>query len=159
MIPFDTMIARMRALGCDPIRLAREAGARAIRELPFVYVFGRSQFAISYFSANIFPDEMVSVGLEQPDLAVHVTGKFVMQVVADDDQNLTLTVAVELAPETSDSTLEDRIARSILAQLLRLDPEFAAYVPPERQRPRITLHAAGDPTYFPVGVKHRYSRG
>jgi phenylacetate-CoA ligase len=158
VIPFDAMIAKMRALGCDPLRLAHEAGASTVRELPFVYVFGRSHFAISYFGANVFP-EMVSAGLEQPDLAPHVTGKFVMQVVPDVDHNLELAIAVELAPGTfGDVALAERIARSILAQLLRLDPEFAAYVPPERQRPRITLHAAGDPEYFPVGVKHRYSR-
>ncbi len=158
IVPFDAMISRMRGLGFDPIRAAEEAGARSIRDLPFVYVFGRSHFAISYFGANVFP-EMVSVGLEQPDLAPHVTGKFVMQVVSGDDHNLELTIAVELAPGTSgDADLEDRIARSVLAQLLRLNSEFAAYVPPQRQRPRITLHAAGDPAYFPVGVKHRYSR-
>jgi phenylacetate-CoA ligase len=157
IVPFDVMIARMNALGCDPLRLAKEAGARTIRDLPFVYVFGRSHFAISYFGANIFP-EMVSVGLEQPELVAHVTGKFVMQVVPDADQNLELVIAVELAAGIhGDAVLEDAIASSILAQLLRLDPEFASYVPKERQRPRITLHAAGDPEYFPVGVKHRYS--
>jgi phenylacetate-CoA ligase len=158
VVPFDAMIGRMRALGCDPIRLAGDAGARAIRDLPFVYVFGRSHFAISYFGANVFP-EMVSVGLEQPELVACVTGKFVMEVVSDADQNLALTIAVELAPSVAaDAALEDAIAGSILAQLLRLDPEFAAYVPKERQRPRVTLHPAGDPAYFPVGVKHRYSR-
>jgi phenylacetate-CoA ligase len=85
-----------------------------------------------------------------------------MQVVADDDQNLQLTIAVELAPLTPapmrDRTLADAVAGSILTHLRRLDPEFAAYVPEERQRPRVTLHPAGDPEYFPVGVKHRYSR-
>jgi phenylacetate-CoA ligase len=70
-----------------------------------------------------------------------------------------LTIAVELAPGTlGDTALEQVLATSIHEQLLRLDSEFAAYVPPERQRPRITLHPAGDPTYFPIGVKHRYSR-
>ncbi len=158
VVPFAAMIDRMRALGCDPVRLAKEAGARAVRELPFVYVFGRSHFAISFFGANVFP-EMVSVGLEQPELTPHVTGKFVMHVVADADHDLHLAIAVELAPSAkADAALEDAIARSILAQLLRLDPEFAAYVPKERQRPRITLHPAGDPDWFPVGVKHRYSR-
>jgi phenylacetate-CoA ligase len=158
VVPFETMLASMRALGCDPIDIATRAGATAIRELPFVYVFGRSHFAISYFGANIFP-EMVSGALETPDLARHVTGKFVMEVVADADHNHELAVAVELAPSaTGSAQLEDEIARAILAELLRLDREFAAYVPPERQRPRITLHRAGDPSYFPVGVKHRYSR-
>lgn len=158
VVPFDALIERVRALGFDPVRAAREAGARAVRDLPFVYVFGRSHFAVSYFGANVFP-EMVSVGLEQPELVAHVTGKFVMQVVSDADQNRQLTIAVELAPGVAgDEALADAVADSVLAQLLRLDPEFAAYVPRERQRPRITLHAAGDPAYFPAGVKHRYSR-
>src|SRR4029077_6189493 len=96
VVPYDAMLERVRALGFDPVRAASDAGARAIRELPFVYVFGRSHFAISYFGANVFP-EMVSVGLEQPHLVAHVTGKFVMHVVADADQNLAFAVEVELA--------------------------------------------------------------
>lgn len=158
VIPFETMIARMQALGCDPIRLAEAAGAGAVRDLPFVYVFGRSHFAISYFGANVFP-EMVSVGLEQPDVAPHVTGKFVMHVATGADQNLELAIAVELAPgREGSSELEERVAHSILAHVLELNSEFGAYVPKDRQRPRIALHAAGDPEWFPVGVKHRYSR-
>ncbi len=157
VVPFDDMIARVRALGFDPIEAAQSAGAR-VRDLPFVYVFGRSHFAVSFFGANVFP-EMVAVGLEQPQLVAHVTGKFVMQVVADADHDVALAVAVELAPDvTGDEALKDAVAAAIEAQLLRLNSEFAAYVPSDRQRPRVTLHAAGDPEWFPVGVKHRYSR-
>jgi phenylacetate-CoA ligase len=41
---------------------------------------------------------------------------------------------------------------------MRLNSEFAHYVPAERRRPRVTLWPAGHAEYFPVGVKHRYSR-
>jgi phenylacetate-CoA ligase len=50
------------------------------------------------------------------------------------------------------------VAVAIAEVLRRLNSEFAAYVPPERQRPRVTLWPAGHPEYFPVGVKHRYAR-
>jgi len=50
------------------------------------------------------------------------------------------------------------MAEAILAQLLRLNSEFANYTPPEYRRPRVTLHAAGNPDWFPPGVKHRYTR-
>ena len=53
---------------------------------------------------------------------------------------------------------EQAIAESILAQLLRLNSEFANYVPAEYQLPRVRLAPLGDPDYFPVGVKHRYTR-
>ena len=42
---------------------------------------------------------------------------------------------------------------------MRLNSEFGAYVPDARRSPRVTLRAFGDPEYFPVGVKHRYTRG
>jgi phenylacetate-CoA ligase len=114
---------------------------------------------VSYFGANVFP-EMVSVGLEQPELVAHVTGKFVMQVVSDADESVELAIAVELAPGANgDAALARTIAASIREHLVRLDPEFRAYVPTERQMPRVILCAAGDPEWFPVGVKHRYSRG
>ncbi len=102
---------------------------------------------------------MVSVGLEQPEIVRHVTGKFVMRVVSDDDEDAHLAIAVELAPGGhAGAELADAVGASIHRQLVRLDPEFAAYVPQERQAPRVTVHATGDAEWFPVGVKHRYSR-
>src|SRR4029453_771167 len=47
---------------------ARRASARGVRPLPFAYVFGRADFTISYFGANVFP-ENVTVGLEQAPIA------------------------------------------------------------------------------------------
>ena len=51
------------------------------------------------------------------------------------------------------------LAESIRAQLQRLNSEFAHYVPAGHQLPKVTLRPAGDPGYFPAGVKHRYTRG
>jgi len=158
VMAYDDLVGRMRELGLDAEAEARRAGARALRRLPFVYVFGRSHFAVSYYGANIFP-EMVSVGLEQPEVRAWVTGKFVMEVREDEARDRQLFVAVELAPGVPGTDeMQQRIAASILHHLLRLDSEFASYVPPERRPPRVTLWPAGDPAYFPVGVKHRYSR-
>jgi phenylacetate-CoA ligase len=38
------------------------------------------------------------------------------------------------------------------------DSEFAHYVPAQRQLPEVVLRPAADREYFPVGVKHRYTR-
>ena len=121
----------------------------------FVFVFGRSLFTVSFFGANVYP-ENVAIGLEQPAVSEWVTGKFVLQTVADDDENPALRVTVELAPgRTGDPGV---VAESIRAQLRRLNSEFANYVPAEYQLPRVRLAALGDPEYFPLGVKHRYTR-
>ncbi|BAZ86829.1 phenylacetate--CoA ligase family protein [Dolichospermum compactum] len=131
---------------------------RGIHQLPFVYVFGRSNFTVSYFGANIYP-ENVTVGLEQPIIREWVTGKFVLQVQEDADENRFLSVVVELAPGVEDHE-EKRLSvtAAILTQLLRLNSEFANYVPPQYQTPLVELKHTGDVEYFPIGVKHKYTR-
>ncbi|MEH2089134.1 phenylacetate--CoA ligase family protein [Nostoc sp.] len=138
--------------------LSTQHSPRGIHQLPFVYVFGRSNFTVSYFGANIYP-ENVTVGLEQPVIQEWVTGKFVLQVIEDADKNRFLSVVVELAVGVEGSE-EQRlaIASSILSQLLRLNSEFANYVPVEYQTPQVALAPMGDFEYFPIGVKHRYTR-
>ena len=45
------------------------------------------------------------------------------------------------------------ILRVVLRHLLRLNSEFAHYVPPKCQRPRVELASLGDPAYFAVGTR------
>jgi phenylacetate-CoA ligase len=154
---FDAMLAFLADHGFA-LDAELGAGRRDIRELPFVHVFGRSQFTVSYFGANIYP-ENVTVGLEQPPVAAWVTGKFVIESQEDADHDRYLAIAVELAAGvTGSAEMRDGIAQSIVGQLRRLNSEFAHYAPPERQLPRVTLHPTGDLAYFPTGAKHRYSR-
>ncbi|GAA3447803.1 hypothetical protein [Planomonospora venezuelensis] len=108
----------------------------------------------------MFYPENVSIGLEQPEISVFITGKFVLEVVEDSRRDRRLAVTVELAPGVTPSDKIARIAgESILTHLLRLNSEFAAYVPPHRQAPEIRLRETGDPDHFPPGAKHRYTRG
>ena len=152
---FDELLERVRESGGEPL-----AGLdpQRIAPLPFVYLFGRADFTVSYFGANVYP-ENISVGLEQEEVRAWVSGKFVLQVVETAQRDKELHVAVELAPGVEATSLKaDAIGASIRRQLLRLNSEFANYVPPGRQALHITLRPTGDPDYFPVGVKHRYTR-
>jgi phenylacetate-CoA ligase len=156
LLSYQAMIERLRQLGFDPAT-ALPPGT-AFRRQPFVWVFGRANFTVSFFGANVFP-ETISLGLEQPEIRQAVTGKFVMEVKEGLDSAPRLTVAVELARGQEAGAIDaGSIETAILAQLLRLNSEFANYVPAAFQRPLVSLYPAGDPGYFPVGVKHRYSR-
>lgn len=158
IIPYAEMLQFLAEQDFDPIATLKDEGVRGVHDLPFVYVFGRSQFIVSYFGANIYP-ENVTVGLEQPRIRDWVTGKFVLQVQSDADQNSFLSVVVELAPGVvADAEKQQAIAASIQTHLKRLNSEFANYVPTKYQLPQVTLLPMGDPEYFPVGVKHRYTR-
>ncbi|KJH70546.1 phenylacetate--CoA ligase family protein [Aliterella atlantica] len=156
IIAYQAMLEFLAKWGFNPLEILQ--GKRGVRSLPFVYVFGRSNFTVSYFGANIYP-ENVTVGLEQGAIKDWVTGKFVLQVREDADKNRYLAIAVELAPTVEASQQKvDAIASSIQSQLLRLNSEFANYVPTQYQTPQITLKPTGDLEYFPIGVKHRYTR-
>jgi phenylacetate-CoA ligase len=156
LVAHDDLLAFCRSAGSGP--LAELGPQAAASRLPFAFIFGRSHLAVSFFGANVYP-ENVSAGLEQPSVSPWVTGKFVLEVTEDADRNRQLAVAVELAPgEESSPGRAEAAAGSILAQLRRLNSEFAHYVPPEYQAPQVTLLPAGDPGYFPAGVKHRYTR-
>jgi phenylacetate-CoA ligase len=153
IIGHEDMLAFCRRHNFDP--LAGLDGDRDVPHTPFVYLFGRSLFTVSYYGANIYP-ENISVGLEQPDVSDWVTGKFVLETVESDHRDRILRVTVEMvhAQQANAHT----IACSIRDQLLRLNSEFAHYVPAEHQLPDVQLRPIGDPEYFPVGVKHRYTR-
>jgi phenylacetate-coenzyme A ligase PaaK-like adenylate-forming protein len=150
VVPHDQLLAFVRARGLDP-----PPG----RPLPFVYVFGRSHFTVSYYGANVYP-ENVTVALEQAPIADWTTGKFVLEAREDERHDRVLSLVVELAPgaEASNGRAAE-VADSVVAQLLRLNSEFANYVPADRRRPDVSFAPAGDPEWFPVGVKHRYTRG
>jgi len=142
------------------LRLCREHGFEPGDgpDQPFVYVFGRSLFTVSFFGANVYP-ENVTVGLERPHVSDSVTGKFVLRTVEDADRDRYLSIVVELAPGvTATGSLAETIADSIRTELLRLNSEFANYVPAESQTPRVALRPMGDPEFFPPGVKHRYTQ-
>jgi phenylacetate-CoA ligase len=158
IIPYEEMREFLRSYNFDPATELTSQGNRGIHPLPFVYVFGRSHFTVSYFGANIYPENVI-VGLEQPEIKDWVTGKFVMEVKEDSDRDRFLAIAVELAPQiVENQERKNAITSSISTQLLRLNSEFANYVPSEYQLPRITLLPFGNPEYFPPGVKHRYTR-
>ncbi len=158
LVPYQDMLKFLDNWGFDPIAELQKYGLRGIRPLPFLYIFGRSNFTVSYFGANIYP-ENITVGLEQPLIQDWVTGKFVLQVKENSDQNKVLSVVVELAPGIdSDRKKINRISESILAQLKRLNSEFTHYVPPEYHQIEVSLAKTADPEYFPIGVKHRYTR-
>lgn len=158
LVGYEAMLRFLARYGFDPRPGLAHRNWRGVRQLPFVYVFGRANFAVSYFGANVYP-ENIAIGLEQPAVAAWTSGKFVVMAKEGIERVPELYVAVELAPGVAaDRAKEEAMAEAILGQLLRLNSEFANYTPVEFRRPKVELKPAGDPEWFPVGIKHRYSR-
>lgn len=152
ILPYASLLELLDRAG------VRLEAARRARELPFVFVFGRSSFAVSFYGANVYP-ENVAGGVERPELAEQLTGKFVLEIVETPSHDHALAIAVELAPgKAPTSELEVATAGSIRLELERLNSEFRNYVPKERRTPTVRLLPHAHPQYFPLGVKHRYTR-
>ncbi|MBU0570249.1 hypothetical protein KKB40_05770 [Patescibacteria group bacterium] len=78
VLPFNVMIAKLKKLGIDIYKYAKEAKIeKTIMRLPFVYVYGRSDFVVILRGANIYP-ENIKMGLQHKALERYVTGKFTM---------------------------------------------------------------------------------
>lgn len=166
IVSYDEMLAFLRARGFDPKDELRSAATSdlstatpPVRRLPFAYVFGRSNFAVSFFGANVYP-ENIAVGLEQDGIKEWVTGKFVLQVLEDKEHNRSLSVTIELAHGAVASDEKRQLAaQSVEDHLVRLNSEFAHHTPAKYRKPHVVLLSTGDTEYFPRGVKHRYTRG
>jgi phenylacetate-CoA ligase len=157
LVPYDAMIAFLSRNGFDAESALERTGA-PLRKLPFVYVFGRSNFALSFYGANVYP-ENVAVGLQQFEFANELTGKFVMQIAEDKNHDPVLHISVELAAGVeATEELAQRTAHSIRTSVERQNSEFVNYAPSERRTPSVRLLPLADPEYFPLGVKHRYTR-
>ncbi len=153
LVPFAELIRFCRDHGFDPL-----ADTGPVAELPFVYVFGRALFTVSYYGANVYA-ENVAGGLDQPEVSDWATGRFVLEVRDDADGDRELWVTVELAAgEPATPERAATAAESIRAAVLLRNSEFANYVPAANQLPHVELRPAADPEFFPVGVKHRYTR-
>ena len=158
IVPYDRMRAFLRDWGAKNLADHGLDETRPVRELPFVYVFGRADFTVSYYGANIYP-ENITAGLEQPEVASWLSGKFVLEVQEAPDGDKYLSVTVELLPGvTADTEKSLSVAEAIRMQLLKLNSEFGNYTPDDKQLPWVSLLPFEDPAYFPAGVKHRYTR-
>ncbi len=157
LLEFRDMTDFLYANGFNILAVAQQTNI-TVRDLPFVWVFGRSNFTVSFYGANIYP-ENVTVALELQPICNWVTGKFVLHIDHDPNGNSNWVVEVELAVGTvPPDDLADLTAATIRSQLSRLNSEFAHYVPEAAQLPIVHLRPYRDGEWFPAGVKHRYTR-
>jgi phenylacetate-CoA ligase len=129
-----------------------------IWNLPFVYVYERSDFVVKLYGANIFPDSIRRVLLKRK-FEKDLTGKFTMVIKYDKNQNQYLEVNVELKSKVvSSSDLKESIQREIIHRLLNENSEYQSNYKsdPLRQMPRIVFWPYEHADYFKPGVKQRW---
>ena len=158
LIGYDEMLRFLARHGFDPRAGLAGQGWRGVRRLPFVYVFGRANFAVSSSAPTSIPRTSPS-GWSRPRSrpgppasSCSWSGRGWARRPRSMSRWSWRPASPPMPRRSGGSPIR------ILAQLLRLNSEFANYTPADYRRPVVELMPAGDPGWFPVGVKHRYSR-
>ncbi len=127
-------------------------------ELPFVYVYERSDFAVKLYGAIIYP-EHVRDALVHYSAEAGITGKFFLAVRHDAEENEYLEVNIELSKGFLRSDdLEGEIANIVLHALLAKNDEYKNNhsVMPDRMRPQIVFWSHEHPDHFKAGGKQKW---
>lgn len=133
--------------------------AASIWNLPFVYVFERSDFSVSFFAFQVYP-ETVRKALLEPDLEDILTGKCTLNVDYDEEGTQHLYVHIELAIGTkSTEELQARVTVAVTERLLEENSEYrktSEEVGVVNVTPIVTLWEYGHDEHFKAGGKHKW---
>lgn len=150
---------RMKAQGFDVDAEIKKAGLQeTVWQLPYVYVYERNDFSVSYYAFQIYPD-MIRRALQQKDWESMLTGKFSMLVDYSEHgrQQLHIHTEVKHGHEASDA-IRERIVETIHRQLLHDSSEYRethAMVGAD-SKPLVHLWPYEDVTYFRPGTKQKW---
>lgn len=159
VLSYEDIEAHLRVGGKSMKELATAAGiADTVWHLPFVYVYERSDFSVSLYAFQIYP-ETIRKAVQYREFHDHVTGKFSMLVTFDEEQNQQFEVHVELkggARETQ--VLKDGLQKKMIEHLLRENSEYAETYSHKKKRvaPHIFFWPYEDPTHFRPGIKQTW---
>lgn len=127
-------------------------------KIPFVYIFGRTDFMVNFYGLNVFP-EHIKAGLEDDKISDSVSGKFTMNTDTNKKYNQKLILNVELQNDIEpNNNLKKKVLKSVLENLTKRNSEFNklySALGPKKATPEINLFPYGDPQ-FKIGIKHRW---
>jgi phenylacetate-CoA ligase len=129
-----------------------------IWNLPYVYVYERNDFSVSFYAFYIYP-EMIRRPLQNPSFEDEVTGKFTMLVSYDDSGQQIFEIHVELkADKLETEELHNRILTSIIESLLTESSEYRETYKQygEAVHPHLIFWPYEDETHFKPGIKQKW---
>ena len=166
VIKFDEMIKKLKAAGIDILGEAEKAKiSHTIMRLPFVYVYDRSDHAVSLVGIILYPEYLRDIFHEEP-FSNHLTGKFTMVIKYDVKQNQSLEVNLELKKRAkkhlNNKNLIKFIQEEIVKTLIEKSTEYNHLygLGSEKYRksltPKIILWPYQHPKFFKPGGKQRW---
>ena len=138
---------------------ARKLGIELLN-LPFVYVYERSDLSTKLYGAIIYP-EPIKEALLDKRLRKHVSGKFTMITKFDSKQNEYLEINIETMPKFKSSSSHHKLCQKLIVEnLLKKNAEYKNNYSsiPHKVIPKIVFWSYGHPTHFGSGGKHKWTK-
>lgn len=157
-ISYDKAQDTADELGIDLTGEIEKAGlADANWKLPMVYLFGRDDFTVVLYGANVYP-ENIKEALDDPRISHWVSGKYIIKKKDFQEANPYLLIQVELAAGINpEPTMNVLIKKVIIETLREKNSEYNdAYNARGRKLdPRIKLIEFGSHS-FKINIKHNW---
>lgn len=156
---FGEAMGTLKKFKINAKRAIKLAGIQEnICELPFVYIYERSDFSTNFYGIQIYP-EMVRDALIDKYVSKFLTGRFTMLTKFDDAQDQYLEINLELRKERkAHPYLKRRVLKKIVSTLREKSSEFkelSNYLE-DRSHPRLIFWPSEHPLYFRAGVKQKW---
>lgn len=159
VLTLESVRNKLKSHNIDLDQKVKEAGiSEYIWNLPFVHVFERNDFSVSFYAFQVYP-ETIKKALICPHLRTNVTGKFTMQVDYDQNGQQFLEINVELRPQiASEKGLNKLITEEITAWLLKENSEFRKTheMYGQKVEPKILFWDYEHEKYFKPGGKQKW---
>ncbi len=159
VISYETMLNNFNDHGVDLKQVAKELKIdHTIWQLPFVYVYERRDFSVSFYGFTVYP-ETIRRALLSPVLENSVTGRFTMEVKYDPDHNQRLDINVELKNGVTNSESLKQAVTDTLVERLKIEnsPYRRTYETIDgRAEPNVIFWEHHHPKYFNPVIKQRW---
>lgn len=124
-------------------------------QLPFVYLFGRTDLTIIFYGANIYPENIRMV-IDQKHWENDLSGKFTMAIEEDKNHDKVIAIGLEMAKDVKETSVDKKkLQDEIFENLKKTNSEYNIIFKSigTKAIPNIYIHKYGE---FNVGIKHRW---
>jgi phenylacetate-CoA ligase len=159
ILSMKEVFGQAKAAGVD---LDREVRANKLKDtiwnLPFVYLYERSDMVVSWYGGNIYPEHVREAHLDKT-ISKYLTGKFSMQLVYGKNHNPVLEINSELKPNTKNlKKIVKELGDNIIKTFLKRNSEYRVLHSnfSDRMVPKINLWNNQSSPHFATAGKQKW---
>jgi len=135
-----------------------EPGLDTWKQLPFIYLHGRTSSVATIYSVNIYT-ENIKAALVDKRVGQWVTGRFTMATKYSPNMDQSFVVNIELAKDVKSGQVDRKLLLDVIVKkLCRLNAEYSYLYKSIRGKavPKIELINWGNASYFSRDGKHKW---